>query len=115
MSTQTITASPGSPGRPAHVPDHVWRNRPNKIARGMTATAYRQGRNVGGLSIDVIRLSVFGTCDRLNSYRAQIPAIARPTVCPCCGGKSGKLALTDAGRRYLARVSKRTVRPLPLL
>ena len=81
-------------------PDYILKNRPNKIAKGMTRTIYRDGHG-DRMSEDALRLSVRGTLDSLRGlqfYSRHIP-------CQHCGSQSrGKLALNDAGHRRLKSI-----------
>ena len=79
-------------------PDHVLRNRPNKVARGMTRTLYRSGHK---LDDDALTLSVHGTCDRLRSF---VTSPSAPAMCECCGQRTFKRrVLSKHGRVLLAR------------
>jgi hypothetical protein len=79
-------------------PEHILRNRRNKIAKGMTNTLYRDGHG-GRMSDDALTLSVRGTTDRL---RGGLMFYSKRMPCACCGCKCrGKLALNDAGQRRL--------------
>lgn len=81
------------------VPEYILRNRHNKTARGMTATAYRSGHSYNGQAkADRVALSVTGTTDKL---RSGLRLVIRPKGCPCCGAKTGKLELNEYGRRRL--------------
>jgi len=86
-------------------PESVLRNRPNKLAKGMTVTFYRQGIDrlmrkyaKPSESSDARTLSVRGTLDVLGT------SLSRFEKAPCgsCGCKCrGQLRLNDAGRRRL--------------
>jgi hypothetical protein len=64
----------------------------------MTYTASRGG---GDMSDDVRRLSLFGTLDRIG-MRDAFMLVTKP--CVCCGHKSGKLVLSESGRRRLNKL-----------
>lgn len=90
----------------------IIKNRPTKTARGMTATFERSKRNRNNiltllpfgsrlepdcdtLRLDVLRLLVHGTTDKLARTRYDIVR----TPCPCCGCKqNGKFILAKNKR-----------------
>lgn len=73
----------------------TYNTRDSKLATGMSKTAANQR-----VSDEVLRLLVFGTFDK-----APITWLDRRNkMCPCCGHKTGKLELTDAGRRKLNKL-----------
>lgn len=76
--------------------------RPTKAAAGMTFTASRGGgtRNAGNPDHPPTALRMRGTLDKLAS---GWPRMIERGKCPCCGGP-GKLRLSDAGRRRLAKL-----------
>lgn len=87
----------------AAVPAGMLRNRFNKTAQGMTATIQLR-RHSGRLSAAAVTLSVRGTLDKLrDGIVNQIYRIAERKACPCCGSKTGLLALNDRGRDVLTR------------
>lgn len=90
---------------PQPTPDHVLRNRPNKLAKGMTNTLYRSGHK---LNADAQRLSVRGTLDRLDSFIG----ISKPGLCPCCQAKTGPRVLSDMGRTRLAKQRRQQTRAM---
>lgn len=79
--------------------------RPNRLAAGMSYTQNRSG--LTGRKVknrDVLFLLVGGTTD---SLRGGLMLSVAPKVCPCCGHKTGKLALNKSGKVRLAAARRR--------
>lgn len=78
-------------------------SRKTKLSRGMTYTTTLQGNRTCAKSLSdthasaVINLIVSGTTDKLIGLAYK----KRHKICQCCGAKTGKLELNDAGKRRL--------------
>lgn len=84
-------------------PEHVLKNRHNKLARGMTRTIYESNQR-DRLSDDAATLSVKGTLDKLHGLLWY----TRHISCSTCGCKCrGKLELNDHGKRLLAYLRRK--------
>lgn len=99
-----------------YLDDHIIRSRQNKTARGLSFTQERQrkmkkAREKGIHTITeheraVLKLLVHGTCDKLAGFFTHWKA---NSVCSCCGHKTGKLRLTDEGRKRLNRLRRTAI------
>lgn len=91
------------------VPKSVYRNRPTKLAKGMTKTFYRSNHRIH--SDDANSLSVTGTLDKLHTLRFFYFEKATSATCPCCGNETRKYKLNEKGRRKLAAMKRRWSKP----
>ena len=79
--------------------------RHNKLSAGMSFTVSRSGHNLD--NEERLLISVFGTLDPL---RSGIRSRTVNVPCPCCGGRSKKVALNDSGRLRLKTLRNRATR-----
>jgi len=85
--------------------------RPTREAAGMSYTnsrskRHRRGRPKRPLNMDALYLLVRGTIDTLRSIQNH----TEKGVCPCCGSKTGKLRLNEAGRFRLKAARRRAAK-----
>jgi hypothetical protein len=88
-----------------HPPHYNVRSRPNKLAKGMTQTAYGCG-HVGKTSPDANKLGVYGTCDALArgiNWRTERTG----ETCSCCGNRLHTKRLSKYGRIRLNSLRRR--------
>lgn len=98
-------------------PPSLLRNRPNKTAKGMSATSRRSGHDPGGgdprseHNRDVLSLNVNGTTDRYHPLMFRTERGNKRGSCPCCGRPQDKLiCLNDKGRTWLKSKRSRRLR-----
>lgn len=99
----------------SHLDAHIVRNRPNRVALGMTATNIRRPGKQGQSSRDVMALVVDGTTDPLAAHAMGF--WRKRVTCHCCGQAGKQFALSDSGRAHLARlrnVNRVPVQPVKL-
>jgi len=85
-----------------------YRTRETRLATGMSKTHAPQGwpdtASLEGRKRDVLRLVVHGTTDLLASNVWQFHT--KRVLCPYCGGRGAKRALSEGGRKRLHRMQK---------